>query len=140
MEAILGWLGDNVFGVAISGGVGGLGLLISWILKKYFDEDALNKRLDKWLEDHTYIIEQPVTTVGKWTTQQAVNLPIIGPIWNNVIEPLLIFGIDVVWKILVWIVTTAATALKKALMSDNPNFAGQSKAHAAKANKPAEKK
>ncbi len=140
MEPILGWLGDNVFGLAVTGGGLGLSAIIGWILNKYFDEDAITKKFDKWLQDHTYIIEQPVCYVGKYTTQKAVNLPIIGALWNKLVEPPLIFLIDIAWKFLVWVVTTTANALKKGLMSDNPNFAGQSKSHAVKANKPAEKK
>lgn len=109
-------------------GVGIVGGLLSWLLKKYIRKDTLNERLDEWLDK----------TVGPWVdivfggpgrlfTKAAVNWPVIGPIWNKVIEPLLIILINLPAKVILFVVDRARKAFVNGLLSDNPNFRDETK-------------
>ena len=133
-EPILAWAASNVLGITLTGG-SVVGLLLSWALNKYVDKDAFGKRLDVWMLANAGYVEAVPMGLGKTLTANIAKWPFIGVAWNNIIEPYLIFFVDLFLKFAVWFVMTVINGFKKGLMSDNTNFANQTKTDAAKANK-----
>jgi len=131
-EFISTFVMNNLLGIA---GVAGIGGLLSWLLNKYVDKDAFGKRLDAWMLANAGYVEAVPMGLGKTVTANIAKWPFVGAAWNKVIEPYLILFVDLLLKLAVWFVMTVINGFKKGLMSDNTNFANQSKTEAAKANK-----
>jgi len=121
---LIGWAKVH-YGTVIVGT--GIGALLGVLLKKYFPQDKLSEKLDKWLLEHGKYIRVPVRKIFRVITLNITNWPVIGLVWNKVFEPYVIFFGDLIFKIVIWAANNAVIAAKEGLLSDNPSFAGQLK-------------
>ncbi len=139
LEYLTEFVTSNLFAVLGVAGVG-FGGLLTWILKKYIDKEALGTKLDDWMrkagnpKDPARIFKI-IFYAGKVVTGWFCNLPFVGGFWNNIIEPYFILFVDLALKVGVWFIMTGIGFFKNGLMSDNTNYANQSKTEASKANK-----
>ena len=116
-------------------GIGGISGLLGWLIKKYFKQDTLSDKLDAWLISNEFYVQCIGYAPGKIISVWFVSLPFIGSVWNKLIEPIVIFFSDLLVKIGIWFIMNVVVGFKKGMMSDNPNYDGQSATDAALANK-----
>ncbi len=127
---VIAWITEHFFGVAVTTiGSGLLGL----ILKKYVKKDDLENKVDQWLEDHKSGYRKFWRVLLRGCSLNVTRWPVIGSIWNAIVEPLFIIGWKLLGKVGVWAVTNAVDAGVIGLLSDNPNYAGETKTDAKKA-------
>jgi hypothetical protein len=149
IKAHLGWILITICGSGIGG-------LLGVVLKKFIPKDAITKNFDAWIlsirkkfndwmDSNKGWIRTPFRVFGNIMTRKGTALPVVGPVWNAIIEPYVIFFVDLLGKglifiatlifdFLLWLIQQVLEAFKNGLMSDNPNFKGERKVDTVVAN------
>ncbi len=112
-------------------GVAGLGGLLGLILRKFIKKDTITKNLDEWLRENGKYVRKAFGGFGRVVTLNATRWPVVGGLWNKIVEPFLIFFVQLLFKTVIWFVHNAVEGfINQGLLSDNPNYAGETKKQA----------
>ena len=111
--------------IALTGG--GIALLINFILSKLKFAERING-LSKKISDKLKTFKEPVKKLGEkfgiLITSKAKKLPVIGVIWENGIEPLLVLVLHVIANVLIMVAGLGTLFLEgcsEGMQSDNKN-------------------
>ena len=125
---ILNWIISNIYLIIGAAGIGGL---LAIVLRKFIKKDVLTVKLDNWLRENGKNVQAFFGGLGRIVTLNATHWPVVGLVWNKVIEPYLIFAVQLLFKVAIWFIHNAVEGfINRGLLSDNPNFAGESKSEA----------
>ena len=100
--------------IALLLGVGGLGVWLDWILKRYLT----NAKLDIWVAKAGNVVELFGYGIGVSVTLGASKIKGLSKLWNATLEPWVLLLIDKLWTV----VTYFPEGLKRGLLSDNPSL------------------